>query len=544
MDRNDNCLESTVFDRTLTCELNDEIVLPDYMPPISRVISADATAAPPSRYVSGSEAEFAGNVRYRLLYESAPDKENNTPGGLWCAESTSEYDVSVKRDDNGSSDFGDYSSSPSDFVTVASANTENVSARVTAPRRVTLKCRVRVRAKMYGKKEYAMTCRGSAPENSIRRLSGSGFTPVTLSGISDPIELQDNLTPDMLPAGKGEIRVITCGGNLFISDVNDTGTSANCRGDAELKLLLCREGEGERPFAVTRRIPFSTEILYDTSAGEGLKTDGARCWGAVTQTSASVEDGNVICSATIMICAEAAGTGEFGCVRDVYSCEVNSETARKKLPSCRPVGIFNGNATVSGSEELKKVVSDPGVRIVSAEAVPMPDPVFSAEIGTNCSVSLAGKLKCTVITDNGAEMSSGEFEIPYKYTADLPELRGAKDADVTGNAEVGAVSCKCRIDGDRITADCEIWVAMRVNAESEINAVSEVNFGTPRKDPIHGGGRNRGITVCYPGPDDTLWSVAKRYGADTDKVAAENGLTPSPDPDTVASLTGTDFLII
>ena len=33
------------------------------------------------------------------------------------------------------------------------------------------------------------------------------------------------------------------------------------------------------------------------------------------------------------------------------------------------------------------------------------------------------------------------------------------------------------------------------------------------------------ITVCYPTPEDTLWSVAKKYHTSVSKVAVDNALT-------------------
>ena len=125
---------SRLFDRAQTCELSDDFTLPDYMPAVGRVLSCTATAAQPTLYLSAGGVECSGGVRYSLLYESADD------GSLFCAELPAEYDVMLtpERDVRASS-LG------SDVSGICDAVLENTTARVTAPRRLTVKSRLRLR---------------------------------------------------------------------------------------------------------------------------------------------------------------------------------------------------------------------------------------------------------------------------------------------------------------------------------------------------------------------------------------------------------------
>ena len=68
--------------------------------------------------------------------------------------------------------------------------------------------------------------------------------------------------------------------------------------------------------------------------------------------------------------------------------------------------------------------------------------------------------------------------------------------------------------------------------------VSEIGFG----DPIE---RGRGETVvCYPSGEDTLWSVAKRYGALLESIKRANGIKSDGDSDSRTTLEGVKYLVI
>ena len=52
------------------------------------------------------------------------------------------------------------------------------------------------------------------------------------------------------------------------------------------------------------------------------------------------------------------------------------------------------------------------------------------------------------------------------------------------------------------------------------------------------------MVVCYPAGDDTLWSVAKRYGAELNGLRTCNKLSSDVSPDAAESLKKVNFLVI
>ena len=137
------------------------------------------------------------------------------------------------------------------------------------------------------------------------------------------------------------------------------------------------------------------------------------------------------------------------------------------------------------------------------------------------------------------EYTAAELELPFRYEKDgglTGELREGMVPEFDGC--VKAMSCRARMDGERIGVDAELAVALRVTAPDQLTALSSVTFG---EDVT----RRRGeYVVCFPAADDTLWSVAKRYHAPLTALSAANGISMPENPDKPGSLEGAGYLIV
>lgn len=528
--------EAALADRTALCDLNDEFTLPDYMPPIGRVVAVEGIAAPPSRYIGGGNVEYAGAVRYRLTYEAIPDGESREAigssapcGELWCAELVSEYDTLIPLEKSAAD--GGALPDLSGCVSVAFAEVENVTARVTAPRRAYLRSRVRVRARVQAPLANGCLVRGDAPETGIRTLTAPLRCGATVVGASEPISLHDTVPAEEIAAhGKGDVRVVGCRGRIFVADAVLSPEGVSCRGEAAIELLLCCDGEGERPFSLTRRIPLAAEIPLDSDFPEEYAPMGACAWGRCTSVNAAVEDGTLVCEAECRLYADAAASGGAEYLRDIYSCDCNSEVAMREVRVFRPVFCGNANISVSGGTEN----GGRAVRISDVSAAVIPESL-SAGCDEDGRIFVSGKLRASVVTDDGASFAGREFDLPFRYTG----VQTERGSEIRCDADVSVAGCRARTEGDRIVCDCELAIALRSDAQCRVSTVGEVNFTSPRKR--EGGAAD--YVVCYPAADDTLWSVSRRYGADTAAVARRNGLDAScPE----APLGGADkkFLII
>ncbi len=514
------------LDRAEISDLSDDYTLPDYMPAVGRVISCTASVAPPSLYLGGGNLEFAGGIRYRLHYESAEDST------LWCAELPSEYDLLISADR-----LSELPADPADLSGLAEADAENITARITAPRRLTIKSRIRLDLCLCRKSSFETTFRGDLSDtNALRTLEGSSQCGVTQSGSSAPIICRDKITHSEAGISTDSaFRVISSRGNIMINRLEPSGSSVDCRGEISASLLLATEGEGERPRRITRKLPFSAEIPMNDLYAASADPVGIRAYGVCPSVAASADEDGISLEATMLLSAEAVGNTSISYLKDIYSQKADCETSKTALELRIPVACFNGNATISASAKLSDLGLDSGMRVLDCYARVLP--AIEKEITENRKLTLTGKIKISIIADNGAELIPAEFESDFKYTADLPDA--AKTASAKINVVANIADTKCRIDSDKLDADCELCVAILIENEEKISAVSEVNITASSVKQQSGSH----IIVCYPATGETLWDIAKKYRSDAFDIAEKNSLTIDT-PDSPDSLSKSKFLII
>lgn len=514
---------SRLFDRAQTCELSDDFTLPDYMPAVGRVLSCSAVAGTPTLYLGGGSAEYAGGIRYSVLYESAEDSS------LWCAELPSEYDIVLS--DNA------LPKDPSALSYLPDASAENVSARVTAPRKLTLKSRVRLSPELRAYADAETLIHGDSGNDDLKVLTARADCGYYSSVSNSPITCKDRLTrAEAGLSASDEFRIISSRGDVMISHVQLSDGGALCRGEVCAHILLTREGEGERPRKMVRKIPFAETLPIGSTLPDKSQIVGIRAIGVCPALTAAATEDGIDLEATVMLSAEAAATGEIAYIKDAYSKTSDCESSRRKLTLPSPVACWCGNATVSSSKPLTDLSLDSGMRLCDIRATLLPE--IKTEISEGGRFTASGKIKFSAIADNGAELIPAEFDADMKYTADI---RGnVDDLPLVTSVSAAVAEVKGRIDSDRIVCDCELYISCLIDKEQEIDSIGEINL-TPsafsQPDASH-------IRVCYPSANETLWDIAKSYRTDANLIAEKNALEPTPSPDSSDSISNTKYLII
>ena len=395
-------VQTPLMARPVTAELADDFSLPDYKPEIRRMIGITATVSPAAHYLSPGHAEFAGPVRYSILYEGSD-------GGMWSADLPSEYDLDLTLDN-------DPTFEPDGMIAYADVVCESVTVRVTAPRRLSVRARLRADAVVLGMRRLDETVSGAAglAADDLKRLEGSAETAEILRATSEPAEYTDTFLPD--DGGSGEVRVICCRAEPLVGEVSATVEGVSVRGELYITVLLCRDPEGARPFAVTRRIPFAETVATDRAPERGAS---CRAWGCVTSASAEPnENGEIVATVGLALTAEVASAVTVPYTRDVYSTKCESTVVMRESDAAAVKKCMNANITVSGGEELAALGLDSGIRIVDATANVLADSVECRTDGGRAV--LTGKMRVRVVADNGAEIMGKDFDMPFRYETDLP----------------------------------------------------------------------------------------------------------------------------
>ena len=259
----------------------------------------------------------------------------------------------------------------------------------------------------------------------------------------------------------------------------------------------------------------------DTGCGAGVD-------GIVSEMNVTVEDGRIGIDVGVIIESQICRKVAVKYLQDVYSTERETENGYKELNVPVSATMMSGNFTLSDSVSLEEIGVSQGLQVVDVSGNAAVDKMdFDGE---NCA--LTGKAKFSVLSEKDGEFSVFDVELPFSYRA---RANGGADRAVC-RAEV--ISARARMDGERLGIDAEIYVCGNAMAYKKSVMLAGVGFGEEIS-------RDKGeVVICYPDKEDTLWSVAKRYGATVGHLSATNGISRAVAPDDADSLNEHRYLII
>ena len=462
--------------RIITSEINNDYTLPDYQPEIRRVICVTENILPPAKYVSSDSVELNGNIDYTLLYVGAD-------GELYSAPLTSEYSVNAPLSNCPELDRNQA------MTVVSSIDADGITARVTAPRKLSLRMRMNCHIRVFGKAVFEESIEGDVDPMSIQRLRMDGEYSEITSGVSDIIEVNDELVAEDC------LRVVSADGEIAIGETLSEADGVAVRGDVLLKLLCFDESTGDYSTQL-RKIPFSEKVETDRESGSA---EMRRARGVISDISVNVEEGKILSRIGFFLDVEEASNLPFSYTSDLYSTEKKC-TCQYEIELI-PVAIKGMNANISQSERL------PVAEFNIPDGAEIIDSYGRAAIN-NVSLDggkcvMTGESKYQLVGKKDGEIFSSEIKLPFRYESDV---NGCLESE-RENADIlcRVLNCRCRIDGETLCVDSEIALSGMMIGNNEIRRVASASMG----EDI--GRRGSEVIICYPSVNESVWNVAKKY---------------------------------
>lgn len=460
----------SVCDKTAMSEVSLEYHMPDYEPQVRRLLRVDVTVLPPASYVGSGNASFSGNLRFDILYCS--------PEGKLCMSHVSEsYELSAPIDKDAEIDYSD------EILAFCDLTPESLVSRVTAPRKLTVKCRLRAKIHAYGRHTPTEKISGNYEPSGIERLSGNAECASFVQSASGFFDLEEELE-----APSGTLSVIGGQGVVSIGELSVTDGAVNCRGDLSLRILL--DGENG-PFPMEARLPFSEMVEHDD-----LRRGMSACAkGTLCELSITHEEGKLGIAATLVLSAQAQENVAVPFVRDLYSTARQVDTSYKTLryPHAAVCRMANFTQSLYESLETLGIPSDAVMIDHSASSV-VENVVCERE-----KWALVGETKLNLLLLSGGEYRTHELSLPFRYEFDA-ELGSPESL----YSDVQLLGGRARIEGGKLSLECEMGISYRLCLTREDSMLDEAIFGEPISS-------SDDYIVCFPSEDDSLWEIAKHY---------------------------------
>lgn len=481
-------------------ESGGEFVLPDYLPKVQKVLRLEANALPPTKYMSGGEAQMRGSVLHTLIYLGED-------GEMSAAVLPSKYEFSVPTAGQNAPEAE------------ASVRVDSLTYRLSAPRKINIRTRLAAKPQVLAAAEIT-------PRRTPEKIDGLH----TLESEADCVEthfirLPDIELADSIEVSSADVRPIWCGATAAVTDVRTTADGATLRGDAYVKVLV---QDGDTPKMLRKKIPFEERLDAELARGTAV-TACADVFS--TEAGREPDGGGIYVECVVSLTCRTDTPCRVSVTADAFSEYADGTVEMQKLPTARFCFARSGVYGAGGSLPLAGMGLGGADSVLDASGTVMVDEVGAAD----GSVTITGRCTLNVICHTPDGIAAGEGTIPVRLTLDAETPAGIA---VTASARLADL--RARIDGDNLICDADVALTAQGAVRGEVNAVSAIDFTAAK--PVAKCAYP--LAVVYP-CGDSLWTVAKENHTDPARLAELNHLaTPTMDWQSPASLYGKNSLIL
>lgn len=480
----------TERDIRLTHDCVGEFTVPDYLPEIEKLLSAECAVAPDGIYLkhggsAGITAEQSGEVSFGVIWQGG-ESESPTGAVFRC-----DYDNTAA--------LGAF---PAESTPRCRAVTsvESVFCRVTGPRKLSL--RARLSSRIVAAAETDLTPPSECASDSVETLTEEITSAVSVLGSSRDLYASVDIAAHGAPLYcRGGVRVDSC----------SPSSPSECRLTGEI-LLTCFFAADGAVLSESASVPFDETVAIDLPSDMTFDS-AAFCRGFGTVTSVSLREGetSAVADVTYDLFAEVLFSSAGDAVRDAYSTSAPSSAEYRELDysavlacASSPLSV-NERTAISRAGRVELVTGNAAVESVRAE---------------KGKLRLSGSLTGTALIKTDGERENVPYTVPWSC-----ELPLAKDAAACENpdyvADVSVLSVSGRADGE-LSVSAELFVSVTATAPKRVSVLGALSVNASQSAPDHA------IHVCYPTVGEGVWEIAKRFRVPVAEVATsentdENG---------------------
>ena len=490
-------LLSVTLDTITAHEISEEFNLPDYTPEVRKMLTVKASVLPESKYIAdkgnGSQLDFGGTVTYLVIY-------TDDEGNICSVPLSSMYEASTQ-----------LSAHPETIL--IDTVVDNTVVRVNAPRKLTIKARLKSRILGFENKilEENITPKSSADEMYLQR-AGKKVNAMEIEQIAlQSIKMSDKLDMQGLKVAKP----IWCDASLIITECKAQNKSVLARGEAMVKCICQAENS---LVTLTKKLPIVEEIEAEKSRVGDMASVNGRCISLSISNEMNDDTNQLFFDLNCELEGIVTHNREEYLTYDCYSTKYETETTYKTIDTY--FSIKNQNASFTVSEAIKRKNND-------AESIieVLANPVCEKTEFKGQKASLLGKLELNIIgitpeKENGErEYTNDSYDVPFKYDLDL----GTQNVDciTRNNLAIGNLSAK--YDNEKLFVNCEVFLSQDIFARerTEILDTAVIKKENEIKNT------SACVRVCFPNNNETLWDVAKKYHSTVHKIAEQNEIEVS-----------------
>ena len=473
-----------------------DYVLPDYLGDVRKILFTDATLRPSGRFAGGEEVDFSGVVVYNVIYL-------DSDGEISSAELTSDYDYSVKCSSEGYKD------------SICDTKISAYSVRLSGPRKIC--ARASLVASVVISEEGHINVDGvefegeNSPEVSIKTINVRATTP---SGLSEREYAEQVLRLDEAIAD--DVRIIYSNAEAQTESVNYEDDAVNVKG--KIRMQVCLQHAEEPAYSVEKFVSFDENLDYE------CENSGVKLIPHITVTSvkANVNQDDSGCNIVVSTILEFSVIGERNerveVITDGYLKKYASENSYEDFVYDELVSVETVKGNHNAELERSEIEGENLREVILVKAVPKVERIDY----TDDKATLLGEIKYSAIASDVCDDKI--TYVPIKFSSPFAidvKIGCQNNPNIKLDVKIFAHSPTASMDANKIYTGCVLDCTVVVGEEKCQRVLSGISARENEKYAALGSS----ITVYYPHPSETLFSVAKRFHTSSLKIARDNDIS-------------------
>lgn len=465
-----------VLDATSAPEVSADMIVPDLFPDMARIVDSAGQACVKEALLRDDRLDLTGLARVGVLYQ--PEGE----------EGLRKLDIGIPFNHVFDGHFPSHSQVFSDVRLL------EIETRAVNPRKVSVLCRLSIRAVVYAPEEMSAPSDVTEP-CEVRRQSCTAYMPVAVNGkgftVNEEVEI---------PASRPSVdEIIIARPRMEVTDVKTVGSKVVFKGAVMLNVTYLNSGEpvsAEHEFSISQIMEM--DGLEDNAAVDldlrvtGIEMDVANGLGG--------ESRRIAVALHLEAQAVAYMERQIETVIDLYS---TTENLRPLIEPLSLTELVERGVRRQQVREALEVDDDIHTIVDTRVTLGTVTRLESGEIGCEAFVGLL------YVTDGGEFRSlTHKLAVPAGMETEGAMIEGRQTGEVTAAPSSGGIELRFSVDF--------AYIATKTTRVLTVGGVQQEDMlERPQRPSVV-------LRRCHSG--EALWDVAKRYSTTIGELCLANGL--------------------
>ncbi len=470
-------LTKPIVEYTGTVEVSEDFELPEYQAEVRRTAGVRCAVTRDTAFLEEGKAEVSGSVLYTVVYLAGE-------GGMASVPLFSGWQAGIPLPTEAGLGVEDL------YIT---AEAENVTCRITGPRKLTISARVKVKCCALGR----MDC-------SMETGEDAGGRPVCLVEEGSALSMKTvRHTGSVAGETGGEGSVVTCQGAVRIGEVRRTGEGLHVAGEAVVRMLVLGENGSYMPIRCRAPIAEALPMQQNGKAKGG-------------------EGGREACSASGVCASLSVTTGQDGRIRwemeyDLEGVVLTEETTQRAVDGYSLTHEDTPHKkqaeAVTGGRCVRCQVTLNGEKTLQTEGAGELSCIYGWGSGrfekgerlAGGRYLLTGTAQCTLFLTGNGDLLTEEVTMPIRCEWDPGTMPVEGTDDFRCRFSVGDVTG--HMDGNLLRVQAEAYgEGLLFRRESVVWLQRLEEHGDRPLEQV-----KPSLVVYTPEAGEDAWAVRKRY---------------------------------